>query len=401
MLVAGKKWLRGWAGRHRCARVATVALCALLTPACSAHNGALPEAVSAGAESSPGNSAPESLPPPTDGPWRPDPPMPDRYDWILLKSGEWLKGDIERMRGGEIDFDSDKLKKVDFDWDDVHEVRSPRRHTYVFENRGAVVGEALIDREHVRIRDAGGWRVFKRRDLMSIVPGDQNEWDYWSVEAFAGFGLRSGNSDQVDFDTIVELDREDALSQFVISYQGSYGRLDGKQNTNSHRGRTGIDLFVTRDFFVTPLSFEVFSDRFQNIAYRLSPSAGGGWHAIDKKNMEWDLALEAGYQFTKFRASASEDESETATLIPSTSFEMDITSDVELEFDYQVMIGLNEIGDTSHHAVTVLSVDIVEDVLDFDVVFTWDRIEDPAKDDDGSRPEKNDLRLTVGFSLDY
>jgi hypothetical protein len=377
------------------------ALCVFAVSACAAQSGSVPElepadTTHADTEVADGiQSAAEEY-------WLPDPPMPERHDWILLKSGEWLKGDIERMRGGEIEFDSDKLKKVDFDWDDVHEVRSPRRHTYVFENRGSIVGEAVIDREHVRILDAaGGWRMFERDDLMSIVPGDQKEWDYWSIEAFAGLGLRSGNSEQADIDTIVELDREDALSRFSTSYQGSYGRLDGKQNTNSHRGRTRIDLFVSRDFFVTPASFEVFSDRFQNIAYRLSPSAGGGYHVIDEKDMEWDLALEAGYQFTKFRSEASEGDSETATLIPSTSFEIDVTDDVEFEFDYQVMIGLNEIGDTSHHAVSVLSVDIVEDVLDFDVVFIWDRIEDPAEDDDGSRPKKNDLRLTVGFSLDY
>jgi hypothetical protein len=336
-----------------------------------------------------------------DSPWLPDPPLPERYDWIRLKSGEWLKGDIERMRDDEIEFDSDKLKNVDFDWEDVHELRSPHRYTYVFENRGTVIGEAVIDRQYVRIRDEGGWRTFRRDELLSIVPGNEREWDYWSVEAFAGFGLRSGNSDQVDIDTILTFEREDALSRFHGSYQGSYGRLDGKQNANVHRGRTHISLFVSRDYFVTPFSFEVFSDRFQNIAYRLSPSAGGGYRAIKKKSMEWNLALEAGYQFTEFRSAAEEDSSDTVTLIPSTEFEMDITKAVELEFDYQVMIGLTEIGDTSHHATTVLSVDIVDDVLDFDVVFTWDRIEDPAKDDDGSRPKKNDLRVTVGFSLEY
>ncbi|MEM7435072.1 MAG: hypothetical protein AAF436_07965 [Myxococcota bacterium] len=29
----------------------------------------------------------------------------DDYDWIQLKSGEWLKGNLERMRDGALDFD--------------------------------------------------------------------------------------------------------------------------------------------------------------------------------------------------------------------------------------------------------------------------------------------------------
>ncbi|MEN8164305.1 MAG: hypothetical protein ABFS37_09260, partial [Acidobacteriota bacterium] len=26
--------------------------------------------------------------------WKPDPPMPDKFDWVQMTSGEWLKGEI-------------------------------------------------------------------------------------------------------------------------------------------------------------------------------------------------------------------------------------------------------------------------------------------------------------------
>ena len=40
----------------------------------------------------------------------------DTYDWLRLTSGEWLKGELKRMREDDVEFDSDKLDLVQFDW---------------------------------------------------------------------------------------------------------------------------------------------------------------------------------------------------------------------------------------------------------------------------------------------
>ena len=56
--------------------------------------------------------------------------------------------------------------------------------------------------------------------------------------------------------------------------------------------------------------------------------------------------------------------------------------------------------ETNHHYRSTLSFD-VWGPLDFDVSFIWDRIEDPAKDNDGDQPDSNDFRLTVGIGLEF
>ena len=58
----------------------------------------------------------------------------DTYDWLRLTSGEWLKGRLKRMREDEIEFDSDKLDLVTFDWDKVDQLHCPHVNTYVFED---------------------------------------------------------------------------------------------------------------------------------------------------------------------------------------------------------------------------------------------------------------------------
>ncbi|MBW2588914.1 MAG: hypothetical protein JRD92_18575, partial [Deltaproteobacteria bacterium] len=56
----------------------------------------------------------------------------DEFDWVRLASGEWLRGNLERMRDGSLSFDSSELKLLTYDWKKVQELHSPRANTYVF-----------------------------------------------------------------------------------------------------------------------------------------------------------------------------------------------------------------------------------------------------------------------------
>ena len=49
--------------------------------------------------------------------WEPPPPTPEKFDWIQLKSDEWLKGESIAMYDRELEFDSDEMDRQTFDWD--------------------------------------------------------------------------------------------------------------------------------------------------------------------------------------------------------------------------------------------------------------------------------------------
>lgn len=53
-------------------------------------------------------------------------PPADSFDWIQLKSGEWLKGRLKAMQDRKLEFDSEKLELLTFDWKDIRQARSPR-----------------------------------------------------------------------------------------------------------------------------------------------------------------------------------------------------------------------------------------------------------------------------------
>jgi hypothetical protein len=55
---------------------------------------------------------------------------------------------------------------------------------------------------------------------------------------------------------------------------------------------------------------------------------------------------------------------------------------------------------TNHHAEVTIEFELTGDI-DLDVSFIWDRIEDPETESDGSTPDTDDFRLSVGLALEF
>jgi hypothetical protein len=52
--------------------------------------------------------------------WYPEGSPPEGFDWIQLTNGEWLKGDLKVFYNDTLEFDSDELDLLKFDWEDIH-----------------------------------------------------------------------------------------------------------------------------------------------------------------------------------------------------------------------------------------------------------------------------------------
>jgi len=50
--------------------------------------------------------------------------FPKNFDWIQLTSGEWLKGDLKVFYTDSLDFESEELDLLTFDWMDIQQIRS-------------------------------------------------------------------------------------------------------------------------------------------------------------------------------------------------------------------------------------------------------------------------------------
>lgn len=347
--------------------------------------------------------APTADTPQWTGSWTPPAPKPGGWDWVRLSSNEWVKGEILLMRDYSLEFDSDEFGVVNLDWEDVVEVWAERIYTVVLEDmRSSHNGTMVIRGKEASIRSPSGIETFDRELIVAIVPDTSKELSLWSIRASAGIGLRAGNTESADLSGKFNLTREDRNTSTRFDYNGVYGSLDNVKNTNSHRGRFGFEYFVTPDVFLVPGAFEVFSDEFQNISYRLTPTVGAGYYLLRLPNIEWKGSIGVGYQYTRIDSAPSGDSktSDNGAIIFGTNVDTDLTNRIDLIIDYQLQLIAPDTDLTNHHAEATFEIELTG-AIDLDIDFIWDRIERPDKESDGSRPDTDDFRLTLGLAIEY
>jgi hypothetical protein len=334
----------------------------------------------------------------------------DTFDWVRMVSGEWLKGDMKRMRDDNLEFDSDKLNMQNIDFADVSHVHSPVVNTYVFDDRISVTGRAVITPDKVIVETIDGTKTFPRSELESIVAGGEREKDWWSMKLRFGLTLNKGNTDQLTYDINFNTRREDRLTLLDLNYNASFGQTEGTQNVNRHLGELDFKVFLSSRWFVTPLFGQIFNDRFQNIQLRATPAAGAGIHIIDVPDVKWDFQTGVGYQYLDYKDATllvSGSDPQNDAFIPLYTYaDFDITGDVDLTLSWLTNLVVTTIGNTNHTGKADVAIELTS-VLDLDVAFLYLRTEEPAPpappapgDPVPDPIQKNDYQLIVGISLE-
>jgi putative salt-induced outer membrane protein YdiY len=332
--------------------------------------------------------------------FQPPPPAPDKFDWIQLKSGEWLKGELIALYEDSLEFDSDELNKLTLDWDDIRQVRTGRIVRTRFLDT-VVTGRIVIDGNSVQVV-GDTTQQFDRAQIVSIAAGEPKEISYWSGNVTFGFNLREGNSDQVEVNTLASARRRTVRSRVVLDYNSNYNLTDEITVTDNQRVNGGVDWFVTSRFFLRPIYVEYLKDPFKNFAHRWTIGGAAGYQLVDKKRISWEVNAGPAYQHTTF-VSVEEGESKiekTAALWAGTTYKNELTDDIDYTFDYRFLLLKPEAGRFTHHFVTGLSVDSFGP-LDFDISFVWDRVQQPRADSSGVVPKKDDYSLIIGLGFDF
>ncbi len=330
--------------------------------------------------------------------WTPPAPTASGWDWALLDTGEWIKGELIVVFKEEVIFDSDKFGEQTIDWEDIVALRLalPR----IFRRLGGrtYAGMGEVDDGMVRILTATGTRVeFPQTEIVGVVYANESELRNWRMKLGASLAARAGNTDQQDLTANVNLERDTSFTRWKTSYVGTFSRVEDDRTVNNHRAVTQFDWLVTHRFFVRIPGFEFFADEFQNIDWRLTPGGSVGYELIDTRWVTYQVTTGAAAQITEFDGG---DRSNQAAVLATSELSLDLPRDIDLELDYRLTLVVTDLGKTSHNTSAVMSFEIW-DPIELDVGAFWDRIESPERRDGGDRPKKNDFRMTVGLSIDF
>ena len=328
-------------------------------------------------------------------------PPTDEFDWIQLKSGEWLKGSLKAMLDRELEFDSEELNDMTFDWKDIRQVRSPRTLSVLSVNGVTYNGPVNITPERVTVGSTN-LTSFNRDQLQSFTASANRERNLWSGRVSLGLTVRAGNTEQAEYNSIVDLQRRTPLTRLSFDYLGNVSIAQGIKSANNHRVNLEFDRWLSQRFYIVVPALEYYRDPFQNLDHRLTAGLGVGYDLVDRPKLEWNVTTGPAYQYAWFDSATPGEPTEkgAAALTLGTKLKWDITHRLTWHFSYRGQYTSEEVGETTHHADSTISLEITKR-SDLDVSFIWDRINQPKVGADGIEPKPDDFRLVVGLGLAF
>ena len=336
--------------------------------------------------------------------WQPVAPdgLPTDFDWVRLPSDEWLKGEIISMYDGELEFDSDELGVLNFDFEDIKELRSSRVVQVGFEDGEPAIGQLIVDGDAARVISDAGEVAFDRAEILSMIVGTPKEINYWSGYANVGGNIRSGNTDQIDYTARLGALRRTVTNRVTFDYIGNITRINSEDTSNNHRADLGWDHFVSKRLYINVAGVEWYRDPFQNIANRWTVGAGLGYEIIDSGRASWSAGAGPAWQSTTWDSVEPGDEESSSSFAfhVVTDFDYELTDDIDFYAKYDAFFTDQDSGTYTHHFDTGLAIELIGD-LDFNVSWIWDHIQDPRPLEDGSVPKKDDTRLVFGLGWSF
>jgi putative salt-induced outer membrane protein YdiY len=327
--------------------------------------------------------------------------MPEEWDWIQLTSEEWLKGELKVMYNDRLEFESDELDLLTFDWEDIQQVRTAQTLQIRFPGDVEATGRLYINGEIVRVIGETE-QEYARSGIVSIAPGSPREIDYWSGKISLGANAREGNTNVVEVNSSAKIQRRTVHSRLVFDYMGNFNRTEDVNVADNHRVSGGWDKFVTDRFYWTVVFAEYFRDRFQNIAHQGTLGAGVGYTLRDTARTDWSAGGGPAVQYREFDSveEGAPDSETTPALVASTDYDLEMAKWLDYNFSYRFQITSKEAGRYNHHLVTGFETEVTS-LIDFDITFVWDRIEYPQPDEEGNIPQSDDFRLIVALGLEW
>ena len=337
--------------------------------------------------------------------WSPPTPVfSQKFDWLQLRSGEWLKGDIISMYDDELEFDSKEFNRLIFDWQDVRELRSRFDQQIRFANGEVKQGFLIVKNNHLVVISGGSEQHYPLSELLSISSTSDDRKELWDGKGSLGIDASAGNVNQLDYLVSARIQRRTPFSRFRVDLNYNYSKstLAGDEQViaDNNRLSTSFDWFYSIKIFIRMLDYEHLRDVQQNIRSRDTLGVSLGYHLVHSKRSQWDVTLGPGYQQTIYYNDTSEINQHSGVVTLSTLFEYSFSSRIDYLFEYQIQFVEESSGKRNSHVKTGLEFELSND-FDFELTFYLDRVAEPVASINTVPPTSNDYMLVFSLGYDF
>ncbi len=331
------------------------------------------------------------------------PPLPDGsgLSWIQLDGGEWLGGKIISIND-ELKFKSKNLGVLQLELEKIDRIYTTRELSEINVDQVQLEDFRIVKDGLVRIRDRENFAKENLDTLQSLGKDSRYDTKKWRIKGTVGLNLVKGTTDQIDYNLRAHIQRRDEESRFVAEYLAFIAKEDNVLTEGNRRFSSHYDRFYGESYFFRPIVGSYFTDKFQNIDYRLTLGTGIGYSIIDNHDTEWGVVLGLSYQINQFESvqAGEQTREESPAVNLATDFETTLTSNIDFNLKYNFSLLSSAAGSFQHHLASVLSINISK-YLNFDTSFYWDRTQEPVLDENGVSPDQDDFRLVFGVGTRY
>ncbi|WP_052073267.1 DUF481 domain-containing protein [Thalassotalea sp. ND16A] len=335
------------------------------------------------------------------------PAVPTKFDWLLLKNGELLAGDLISMYQDKVEFDSDEFGIVTIKMKKIAQIRSRSIMSIRLDNDEVHEGQLLITEDSVSFINKPKVNI-PRNTLLTIAASAKSGESLWDGSISFGMNFKSGNSERFDYTAQAHASRLTATSRMTFNYTGIFAEVedpdsgDTVKTEENHRFNGAYDWYYSRDFFFRLPSVEYYTNEFTNIEHQLTTGVAAGYKIYDLADSKWDVFVGPSVQYTKFdQVSNGEKEDDSSpVLVVGTDYERDITDDIEYFFSYNAKFVSTDSGSIIHHLETGVEVEVIND-FDIELTAIIDSVEDPIPNEDGVLPEATDVLFIVSLKYSF
>lgn len=217
----------------------------------------------------------------------------------------------------------------------------------------------------------------------------------WSGDAFLGYNQSSGNTEKGSASLAAQAIKKFDNARLTLKGSFSYSESDNKMDSRKWDALARY----SRDFGKDYRWFKFYQissdhDHFADIAYRMTPAVGVGYHIFQTDDLVWDVDAGMGYRITRHRVNKAADD-EVPTAVLHTFAKKKILQNSFISEDLTVYPGLTSDAGVILRSVTAFTNPINES-LDLEIRYIVDYNSEPAEG-----KKNTDTQMIVGMKYKF
>lgn len=217
----------------------------------------------------------------------------------------------------------------------------------------------------------------------------------WSGDIFVGYTRSDGNTEKSSASVAASALKKFEHAQYQLKATMLYSSTDNKMDGQKWDVLNRFSRDFGKDYkWYNFYQLLVDHDYFADIDYRITPSAGIGYHIANSESWVWDADVGVGYRIIRYRVNTAADD-EVVTAVIHTFMKKKIFESAFLSEDLTVYPGLESGSAIVLRSETAFTNPLQEN-LDLEIKYIVDHNSEPA-----AGKEKTDTQLLIGLKYKF